>query len=26
MTPKSKEEAIKQAYKKGYEYELKYHG
>jgi len=26
MIAKSKEEAIKQAYEKGHEYELKYHG
>jgi len=26
MIAKSKEEALKQAYEKGYEYELKYHG
>jgi len=26
MIAKSKEEAAKQAYEKGYEYELKYHG
>jgi len=26
MTPKSKEEAMKQAYEKGYAYELEYHG
>jgi len=26
MAPKSKEEAVKQAYDKGYEYELNYHG